>query len=179
MVYNSEDHRRKSIRYPKYDYARDGAYFMTVCARDMKCLFGDIKNGKMEPNEAGEVARLCWREIPKHYPFVVLDEFVVMPNHVHGIIGIQKKMRANNHSPLQMQNQIQKQKAGTSKTVGAIVRGYKIGVTKLLGKSIWQRNYWEHIIRDDEDLNRIREYIINNPLNWELDELYFGVRRGE
>lgn len=174
-MYDAEIHHQRSIRAKGYDYAQDGAYFVTVCAQGMKCVFGEIEKGEMKLNGAGKIAQKCWQEIPKHYPFVELDEFVAMPNHIHGIIVIQNQIRerANNHSPLQMQN------SGTSKTVGAIIRGYKIGVTKLLGKSIWQRNYWEHIIRNDEDLDRIREYIINNPLNWELDELYFGIRRGE
>ncbi|UMX47737.1 MAG: hypothetical protein L7H18_04835 [Candidatus Nealsonbacteria bacterium DGGOD1a] len=172
-MYDSEIHHRRTIRVKGYDYSQDGAYFVTVCAQNRQCLFGSIADAKMELNKAGEIVNNCWYEIPKHYPFVILDEFVVMPNHFHGIIIIQnrewKRERANNHSPLQMQN------AGTSKTVGAIIRGYKIGVTKLLGKPIWQRNYYEHIIRNDDDLDRVREYIINNPLNWEIDELYSRI----
>ncbi len=100
MVYDSAVHRRRSIRYKDYDYVQDGTYFITICAQDMKCVFGEIQKGKMELNEAGKIARACWREIPKHYPFVALDEFVVMPNHFHGVIAIQKQMRANDYSPV-------------------------------------------------------------------------------
>jgi REP element-mobilizing transposase RayT len=102
-MYDSEIHHRRSIRAKGYDYSQDGAYFATVCAQNRQCLFGSIANAKMELNEAGEIVNNCWYEIPKHYPFVVLDEFVVMPNHFHGIIVIQnrewKRERANNHSP--------------------------------------------------------------------------------
>ena len=162
--YNPKIHHRKSIRLKGYDYSQNGTYFVTLCTQNREYLFGKIEKDEMVLNEAGKGAQLCWYEIPKHYPYVVLDTFIVMPNHIHGIIMIDNPVGANNHSPLQ---------SGTSKTIGAIVRGYKIGVTKLLANySVWQRNYYEHIIRNENSLNIVREYIITNPQNWEKDELY-------
>jgi len=150
-------------------------------------------------NHDGICVQQCWDEIPKHYPNVELDAFIIMPNHIHGIIIIKNpetvvgannhspnNVGANNyspqqtiHSPQQYPNPPQQRPRGTSKTVGAIVRGFKIGVTKLLREKykgdIWQRNYWEHIVRTEADLNRIRKYIINNPNNWKGDR-FFGIR---
>jgi REP element-mobilizing transposase RayT len=119
----------------------------------------------MRLNEAGRIVEQCWAAIPSHFPDVVLDAFIVMPNHVHGIVIFTgKTVGAKNVSPL----------PGTSKTIGSIVRGFKIGVTKWFRGNcgigeVWQRNYYEHIIRDDESLNRIREYIRNNPMRWAFD----------
>jgi REP element-mobilizing transposase RayT len=186
MKFDPEKHRRRSIRLKGADYSLPGAYFITICAQDRECIFGEIVDGKIELNDAGKIALQCLHEIPEHYPYVVLDAFIVMPNHVHGILFIvgannhSPKMndpdivRANNHSPLQRPYQ---RPTGTSKTIGAIVRGYKIGVTKWFRANTkkdvaWQRNYYEHIIRNEEDLNRIREYIMNNPLNWNDDDLF-------
>jgi len=138
-------------------------------------LFGDVVNGDMRLNELGKIARQCWLAIPEHFPHARLDEFVIMPNHVHGIIWIVDEMDAENivgaknFSPLQSQ-----QPRGTSKTMGSIIRGFKIGVTKWARQHtdvhiLWQRNYYEHIIRDENELNRICEYIRYNPLNWAMD----------
>ena len=161
---------------------------MTICTRDRECLFGDIVADKMRLNDAGRVVQECWGSIPSHFPHVELDEFVVMPNHVHGILVITDigytvatNVRAKDFSPLQPQNQsvtyktIQRPR-GTSKTIGSIVRGFKIGVTKWIRnhsaiRDVWQRNYWDHIIRNEQELNRIREYIQNNPAQWEMDRM--------
>ncbi|MBN2703308.1 MAG: transposase [Pontiellaceae bacterium] len=155
---------RRSIRLREYDYSRAGAYFVTACTQGRAFLFGDIADGQMRLNDAGRVVEQCWNEIPAHFPHVALDEFVVMPNHVHGILLIMDHVGAKNISPL----------PGTSKTIGSVIRGFKIGVTKWFRQNtplfvIWQRNYYEHIIRNDESLNRIREYIVNNPAQWEMD----------
>ena len=174
MKYDPEKHHRRSIRLKGYDYSQNGAYFVTVCARNRECVFGEIANGKTDLNSAGEMAQQCWHEIPQHYPFVVLDEFVIMPNHIHGILMIENRddVRANDYSPQHRPN-------GTSKTIGAIVRGYKIGVTKwfrtnINTRAVWQRNYYEHVIRSENDLNHTREYILNNPLNWNNDDLFIN-----
>lgn len=87
-VFDPDKHHRRSIRLPGYDYSRAGAYFVTICAQDRACLFGDIADGVMRLNDAGRVVERCWHEIPIHFPHVELDEFVIMPNHVHGIIVI-------------------------------------------------------------------------------------------
>lgn len=159
---------RRSIRLPDYDYSQDGGYFITICTHDRECFFGDIVRGEMVLNDAGNMAKEYWLEIPKHYPNVVLGEFVVMPNHVHGILTIKTQS-----VPIPVrQNKFQKIIPGS---IGSIVRGYKIGVTKWFRKNteihtVWQRNYYEHIIRDETSLNRIQEYIIHNPINWERDK---------
>lgn len=184
MKYNPEIHHRRSIRLRGYDYSRAGAYFITICTYHRECLFGEIIDGKMDLNDAGRVAEQCWNDIPGHFPYVELDAFVVMPNHVHGIliimdenvgtqnsamqnIGMKNEVGVKNISPLQLNQPPH----GTSKTIGSIIRGFKIGVTKWMRQNtefyqIWQRNYYEHIIRNENELNRIRTYIVNNPEKW-------------
>jgi REP element-mobilizing transposase RayT len=120
-------------------------------------------------NEYGKIVQRCWLEIPQHFPNVRLDEFIIMPNHIHGIIVINNDVGVQNFEPLQ--NKYQKI---IPRSIGSIVRGFKIGVTKWFRENtniytVWQRNYYEHIIRNEKELNEIRKYIINNPLKWELD----------
>jgi len=133
----------------------------------------------MRLNEAGEIARRCWEDIPHHFPFVELDAFVIMPNHVHGVIVIQgrgEKSFAPTSAPTFAPTIATTSTAQSpSRTIGSIVRGFKIGVTKWFRAntdlySIWQRGYYEHIIRDDTELTAIREYIVGNPARWEDDE---------
>jgi putative transposase len=167
-------HRRRSTRLQGYDYSSAGAYFMTICTRNRECLFGEIVGATMHLNNAGTIVQQCWLDIPIHFPHTQLDEYIIMPNHIHGIICIENAVGAKNFSPLPIR---QPRPRGTSKTIGSIVRGFKIGVTKWIrqytsSNDVWQRNYWEHIIRDDAKLHSIREYINNNPAQWELDELY-------
>lgn len=168
--------RRKQLRVKGYDYSQNGYYFVTICTQNKGSVFGRIRDNKMHTNNIGEIAHNCWNEIPLHYPFVQIDEFVVMPNHVHGVIVIANKtiVGANDHSPLQRNNVIK----GTSRTLGAIIRGFKIGVVMAIknfgyDKPIWQRNYFEHIIRSDEEFQEVRRYIADNPKNWKKDKLYF------
>ena len=179
---------RRSIRLQNYDYTQAGAYFVTLCTQDRRHLFGEIfqtqNEFKFTLSEGGKIAERCWNEIPQHYPNVELDEFVIMPNHVHGVIVITHTdeqygdvVGANNHSPLQPTHTTNQHPRGTSKTVGAIVRGYKIGVTKWFRKNtqvrdVWQRNYYENIVRNNDDLNRIRKYINENPFHWNEDDHY-------
>ncbi len=185
MKFDADIHHRRSIRLKNYDYSQPGAYFITICTENRECLFGNVVDGKMVLNDVGQIAQKCWLEIPNHFPNVVLDEFVIMPNHIHGIIILTNDNKnpivgANNHSPLQSQNTSQFR--SPSKSIGSIVRGFKIGVIKLIRQNvgaknilplqIWQRNYYEHIIRNEQNLNKIREYIINNPLKWEVDKYY-------
>jgi len=180
MKYNPDIHHRRSIRLKGYEYSQGGAYFVTICTHNRECMFGKIVDGKMCINEWGKIAERCWLEIPEHYPNVSLDEFVIMPNHIHGIIILNEKISiiganvvgAKDFSPLH-NNHL----CGTSRTIGSIVRGFKIGCTKWFRKhtdiyTVWQRNYYEHIIRNEIELNKIREYILNNSLNWETDENY-------
>jgi putative transposase len=197
MKYNPDLHRRRSIRLKGYDYSQEGAYFITVCTKDKEWLFGDVINGQVQMNDMGNVTLQCWKEIPKHFPSAVLDEFIVMPNHIHGIVIFNavgaknispifrddKPDRAETVSPIPRDGNSDRAKNvsplqhGTSMTIGSVIRGFKIGVTKWARANgafhdPWQRNYYEHIIRNEPELSKIREYIINNPLNWETDENY-------
>lgn len=135
-------------------------------------MFGEIVDGEMIPNEGGRAVEACWRAIPCHFPKTALDAFVVMPNHVHGIVEItvganNDVLGANDYSPLH----------GTSRTIGSIVRGFKTGVTKWFRahtdmRTVWQRNYYEHIIRNDKAHLKIAEYIENNPHQWMEDRYH-------
>lgn len=172
--YDPERHHRRSIRLKGYDYGQPGAYFITLCTHERAHLFGQVVGGEMVLNEYGEIARACWLTIPDHFPHAELDEFVILPNHVHGIIWIvDDAVGAKDFSPLPPLPPLPPR--GTSKTIGSIVRGFKIGVTKWMRQhtdvyTIWQRNYYEHIIRDETALNTIRCYIIENPMRWHLDQ---------
>lgn len=175
MKYDTTRHKRRSIRLKGYDYSSTGAYFITICTHQHMCLFGHVVNGIMRLNDSGKKVQTCWHEIPEHFPLVALDKFVVMPNHVHGILFLSENAteRAKNFSPLQTDHQPH----GTSKTIGSVIRGFKIGVTKWIRENtpvhnVWQRNYWEHIIRSEPELNGLRAYIRNNPARWALDRLY-------
>ncbi len=122
-------------------------------------------------NDAGRAVADCWLQIPDHFPNIELEEWVVMPNHIHGIVII---VRANNYSPLPANAP---HPTGTARTIGSMVRGFKIGVTqwyrqRSVPSKIWQRNYWDHIIRNESELNRIRQYILDNPMQWEQDSLH-------
>ena len=172
---------RRSLRLPAHDYRQPGVYFITVCAHGRQPLFGSIQCDKMHLNEAGRIAANCWAAIPNHYPHVQIDTFIVMPNHIHGIIIITNDHRpvgANNHSPLRHnETPIHNDRSpfqSPSRTIGAIIRGFKIGVTKWFRANtnvhtVWQRNYYEHVIRNEAALQEIRQYIINNPAKWNED----------
>lgn len=168
-MFDKEKHHRRSIRLKDYDYARNGAYFVTVCAFDHQCLFGEIINGEMKLEKFGQIVYDEWLRTAKLRPNVVLDVFIVMPNHFHAILIIDSRgvlpyapAPTNFRSP--------------SQTVGAIVRGFKSAVTKQIneirstpGLDVWQRNYYEHIIRNEHERSLIRQYIIYNPQKWEFD----------
>ena len=177
--YNPNIRHRKSIRLKGYDYSQAGKYFITICVQDRECLFGEIVDGKMMLNDAGRIANECWLNIPEHFPHAVLHQHVVMPNHIHGIIELfpanMVVVGANNYSPLRTPQPLPPR--SPSKTIGSIVRGYKIGVAKWFRihsdiDKLWQRNYWEHIIRDDQSFQRISKYIINNPKKWKDDTFH-------
>ncbi len=140
-------------------------------------------------SKAGETAQKCWVEIPEHFPNATLHEYIVMPNHVHGIIELinqdnieGQSVGANNYSPLHLRNHIKPEFKSPSKTVGSIIRSYKIGVTKWMrnnmtdyfsfDRKVWQRNYYDHIIRNQQSFEKISNYIINNPSNWQDDKFY-------
>jgi putative transposase len=169
MTIPPEAWRRQSIRLQDYDYTRAGAYFITIVTQERKCMFGDIVDGEMRPNDWGQIVQDEWERSAQIRTEIELDAFVVMPNHIHGVIVIAEGLgRATGRSPLQ---------SGPSRrSLGAFVGGFKAVVTKrinalrgLPGTPVWQRNYFEHIIRNDESLNRIRQYILDNPMRWEFD----------
>ncbi len=170
MEHYSRERRRKLIRLKGYDYSNDGCYFITICTKDRECLFGEVRNKKMILNNAGFVARKCWLGIPNHFPNIILNEFITMPNHVHGILVIDNAVGVQNFEPLR-RNRFQKI---IPRSIGSIIRGYKIGVTKWFRQNtdcydVWQRLYYDHIIRNERSLDCIREYIRNNPGNWKSD----------
>lgn len=172
-------HRRRSIRLQGYDYTQAGAYFITICTQDRACLFGDIVDGEMRLNPFGHIVLEEWQRTALVRPHVTLDAFVIMPNHIHGIIVINDDANpvgaTRRVAPTTMTPEIVR--AGpASGSVGAIVGQFKSAATKRINAlrgapraPVWQRNYYEHIIRDDESLNRIRQYIGQNPLRWDLD----------
>ena len=199
-------HRRRSLRLPHYDYSRAGYYFITITAHNRAHLFGEIVGGEMVLNGAGRMIERLWHEIPHDFANIALHEFVVMPNHIHGIIQITKPHNtvgaesisaldpASTHKHTVDQTpmivhapqraEIDSVPTGTLKTnLSAVVQSFKrhttlqyIHLVKTnqlppFHKRIWQRNYYEHVIRDDADYVRIAEYIVNNPLTWVNDRL--------
>ncbi len=190
--YNPEIHKRRSIRLKDFDYGQEGLYFITICCQNREHLFGEIVEGEMQLNDIGRVTEQCWNAIPKHFENVSLHSFVIMPNHVHGIIEIITNVGAKHFSPEDNEHwtkhfspendehwskDISPLPKGTSKTIGSIVRGFKIGVTKWARQNtdiyqVWQRNYHEHIIRNENSYYRISEYIESNPKKWEDDCFY-------
>jgi putative transposase len=189
MKYDPFKLHRRSIRLQGYDYAQVGAYFITICTLNRECTFDNVV--------LRHIAESYWRAIPRHFPNIVLDEWIVMPNHLHGVIvmaddarrgeafpearfdiqafsnlatELTAKVSGGNASPLPTRGVV-------SASLGALVGNYKSVTTrrintirKTAGAHVWQRNYHEHIIRDDNDLDRIRKYIIENPANWDTDE---------
>ncbi|MDD5488793.1 MAG: transposase [Candidatus Omnitrophica bacterium] len=165
---------RKSIRLKNYDYTQQGAYYVTVCVNDRKCLFGDVRNGEMVLNEFGTIVQNEWIKTSEMRENIDLDEFIVMPNHIHGIINI-----VGAHCNVPLHDRVEKFGRSISNSIPTIIKLFKSTTTKQINqlrktprKPVWQRNFYEHVIRDGSGLNRIREYIINNPANWEKDEYY-------
>ncbi|MES2798646.1 MAG: transposase [Bacteroidota bacterium] len=156
--------QRKTIRLKNFDYSKDCYYFITICCKDRLPLFGKVINEEMILNEAGKFAEKCWMNIPKHFQNAIIHEFVIMPDHIHGIIEL--TIRAENIQPRRV-NQFQKLIPGS---IGSIVKGFKIGVTKWFRyntkiEMVWQRNYYENVIRDQRAFDNISKYIKDNPKN--------------
>lgn len=201
MKDNFKKHERKSIRLSEYDYSFPNWYYITICTHERRNLFGEITNGKMILNKFGNVVEEEWIQTKEIRKYVDLDHYVIMPNHLHGITIIEQSIENAGATcriePTDLQrrgelNSPTKDDLGRiqyaptnikfkspSHTLGAIVRGFKSSVTKrfreISGNSdlkIWQRNYYEHIIRNEIDLQNIRKYITFNPLKWKIDEYY-------
>ncbi len=174
-------YRIQSTRLQNWDYGWNGLYFVTICTKNRKCFFGDIVDGKMNLSQIGIIADILWYEIKNHAQNIELDQFTVMPNHIHGILILNGNVETRHALSLQSQNTIgQKRFQNQGKnTVSSIIGGYKSAVTKhahRLGfEFAWQRNYWEHIIRNKTEYNRIAQYIIDNPVRWKNDKLNGGT----
>lgn len=166
---NNNQHHRRSIRLKEYDYSQNGAYYVTICTQDKKCVLSNIVNEKTILTNYGKIVEEEWLKTKSIRPYVDLDYYVIMPDHFHGIIYINKSVGAT-------------RRVATTQTLppnslGSIIGQFKSIATKRIRKLgyvnfKWQRNYYEHIIRNDDDLNRIREYITNNPLKWGMNENY-------
>lgn len=168
-------YRNGTFRKPGWNYANPGYYFVTICVKYRFPAFGSIKNGQIILSDIGLQANRCWQEIPKHFPFVQLDAYIVMPDHVHGIIIINPRQYVGpqNIVGLRPYHGYIYQKNGCnafgpqSENLPSIIRGFKIGVTKYAimhnNSFAWQRLYYDHVIRDKTALRNIRNYIINNP----------------
>src|SRR3970040_2944705 len=170
--YNPEQNHRRSIRLQGYDYAQEGVYFVTVCTQNRVCLCGAVADGAMQLNNPGQIAKAAWDELPARFPSVRLDAFIVMPNHVHGIIMVGAQFIAPSDGFGTAT--INQGAINRAPTLGEMVRAYKAVSTRLIRQAgtpdfAWQRNYYEHVIRDEESLNRIRQYILDNPERWEFD----------
>ena len=183
-------HKRRSIRLQDYNYSQPGEYFITICTYNHECSFGDIVGEEMRLNKFGKIVQEEWLRTAQIRADVELDSFIVMPNHIHGIIVLTEPVGANCHSPQEKHDNnstnngayidtplLKTKFHSPSGTIGAIIRGFKSAATKRInelcstpGISVWQRGYYEHIIRNDNDLDNVREYIVNNPIKWLLEK---------
>ena len=164
---------RRSIRLPEYDYTQPGAYTITICTQSRAPLFGQIVDGAMWLNRAGEVVHECWREIPDHNHPAELDAFVVMPNHLHGIIVLGQHPRGGDTACRALTEGFG---APVRASLPTIVRSFKSAATRRVnqlrgtpGGRVWQRGYCERVIRNARELSAVRRYVVENPLKWELD----------
>lgn len=148
--------RRKSLRLPGYDYSQPGFYFVTICSKNRRCLFGRVDEVTVSLSDSGSIVQDCWLSIPKWFPNVAIDQFVIMPNHVHAILQIEHQ----------------------SRSLRSIIGSFKSAATRLCHQShlsldheLWQRGYYDHIVRSEKSLLCLRQYISDNPAQWHLDEL--------
>lgn len=188
---NPNIHHRRSIRIKDYDYSQEGLYFITICTFNHKSLFGYIDSGEMVLDEFGRIVHNEWLKTGEMRRNITLHEFVIMPNHMHGIIEINDSTRrgtmlraqihcvTKNEGTLQRAPTTEQFGKPTSNTIPTIVRGFKSSVTKQInnirktpGYPVWQRSYYEHIIRNEKSYNQISEYIRHNPKKW-LDDKYY------
>ena len=174
MLYQKQIRNRKRNRLKGYNYSRDGCYFITICTKNRIECFGEIKNGEMALNKYGYVAEKQWQWLADQYAYVKLDEYIIMPNHFHGVIILEDiNNQEDTARRVPTQESFGKPISGS---VPSIIRSFKSAVTRLINLLsyphkiiVWQNNYYEHTIRSEDGLNTIREYIQNNPLRWEYD----------
>jgi len=158
---------RRSLRLPGYDYSNEGTYFVTICTHNRRCVLGEIIDGSFRANAEDNIVKECWYELPYHYAGLALDAFGVMPNHVHGVLAFLDDVGAGLKPAL----------AGKPRrNLAEVVRAFKTfssrrvnGLRGTRGVAVWQRGYYEHIVRGEKGLSEIRRYIADNPKNWEMD----------
>jgi REP element-mobilizing transposase RayT len=177
LVYNPDKHHRRSIRLPGYDYSNPGAYFVTICSWQKECIFGEIVNGVIRLNEYGVVVNKFINNIPDRFVDTELDCSVIMPNHVHAIFIIACIVGAIHELPLRNVSALEHCKQRRIMLLSKIVGWFKMNSSKHInqirntpGAPLWQRNYYERVIRNETELFQLRKYIQNNPLGWDLDE---------
>jgi len=180
--------KRKSQRKCDYDYSQPGYYAVAVCTQNRSCLFGVIDNGAMLLNDAGRMIDKTWNQIPDHYPGIELDVMQIMPNHLHGIIVFREVGTDPRVCPSSVPGFGQTQ-GSVPTTVSDVIKKFKTLATKryidgvrvhgwhsFSGK-LWQRSYYDRIIRNETELNKIRTYIYNNPIEWDTDENYIELKQ--
>jgi len=162
----NQPQKRKLIRLTEYDYSRAGVYFITICVEGKRCLFGSISEGKMELNKAGEMIEFWWKKLPEKFLGIELDQFIVMPDHFHGIIFIPdlENGRTRGSAPT-ISEMVQWFK---TMTTNEYIRNVRINFWPKFDKKLWQRSYYDHIIRNEKSLEEIRKYINENPLDWTM-----------
>ena len=167
MPYEPGRHRRRSIRLPGYDYAQGGAYFVTICVRDRACVLGEMARGEVRTSALGEIVARCWCALPQHFPTVEVDAVVVMPNHLHGILFLTDVPAAGTPPATE-------RRAPLSVVIGAFKSASARQINAMRGTAgaFWQRDYFEHIVRDERGLSRLRTYIEQNPARWDMDRLH-------
>jgi putative transposase len=182
MPFDPQKHHRRSIRLKGYDYAQPGAYFITICTYQRQCWFGDIRDGRMHLNQIGKIVAQEWVRSSEIRPGIKLDEWVIMPNHLHGIVIIAEietdatNVGAHSCAPLHISASHPSPPHRQPRSLSSFVAQFKATVTKRINIirqtahiPIWQRNYHEKILRDEASLNPIRQYILNNPQSWADD----------
>ncbi|WP_291721430.1 transposase [Bernardetia sp.] len=169
-----KNYRRPIIRASWWDYGWNGAYFITICTKNKEHFFGEIKDKKMYLSHVGVIVDVLWHQIPMYRPYLELEEFVIMPNHLHAIITIDKPQEiesdtTDDFTTTRFQNQ-------GKDTISSIIGGFKSGVTKHINRlgleSAWQERFHDHIIRNEKSYQRIANYIQTNVENWEDDRFY-------
>ena len=191
-------YRISSARLKNWDYGSNAPYFVTICTDNKICYFGDVKEGEMYLSDLGQLANKYWLEMEKKFPFVVLDHFIVMPNHVHGIINIDKPLSDGRDAIYRVSNNADNPDAinrvSTVRKIGGVtgsnnpmlhenlsrfMNWYKGRCTfemrKINTKFSWQPRFHEHVIRNEEDYLKIAEYIQNNPCKWQEDKYYVSI----
>jgi REP-associated tyrosine transposase len=176
---------RRSIRIRGYDYSQIGQYFITICAYEMQNVFGKIENGAVLLNVIGRIGLDCWREIPQHFEHVELDAFVIMPNHLHGILTIRRShaiqsprsLEDGHGCPVPLQPSLERFQRPSVGAIPTIIRSYKQSVTYLARQrltrpslAVWQSNYYERVLRDGKEFAAASRYIFENPMKWQATD---------